>query len=162
MPAALAAGTLLAVLVIALMPVSALRRMAERLGLRWLSWVAETSHALLRSRNFLFATCALSLLVQVLSCAVFVVIAEALLGSAWIGAVIICVPIIVLATAVPITLAGWGVRESVSVALLQMFGISAEDALGISIMFGLLQLLIGVLSGLVLLGLQIRRSLQKQ
>jgi len=162
MPAVLAVFAVLATLAAACTPRPVLRRVVGLFRSRHLSRLAETSHELLRTSNFYFATAFISMLVQFLSCAVFVVIAVGLLGTASLGAVAVCAPIILLATAVPLTVAGWGLRESVSVALLEHVGIDAEDALGIAILYGLIQLLTGLFAGLVLLGLQIGQSLQRQ
>jgi hypothetical protein len=162
LPTALAASTAIAVLTVACTRRRFLLRFAGLFRSPWLSQLTDTSHQMLRSGQFYQATCLMSTLVHVLSCAVFVLIAVALLGSASFSAVAVCAPIILVATAVPITVGGWGLRESMSVALLRHAGIAAEDALGIAILFGIIQLLTGLLAGIVLLGLQIGHPLQRE
>ena len=47
-------------------------------------------------------------------------------------------PLVVLASAVPISIGGWGVREGAMVAAFGLAGVSAESALVTSVLFGLL------------------------
>ncbi len=57
---------------------------------------------------------------------------------------------LVLAVALPLSIAGWGVREAVVVTLFQAMGMSPEHGLATSLLFGLVTL-IGGLPGLVAL-----------
>lgn len=59
------------------------------------------------------------------------------------------VPLIMLASAIPISIAGWGVREGAMVAGLGLLDVPAEVALAISIAFGLLQLALYLPGGLL-------------
>jgi uncharacterized membrane protein YbhN (UPF0104 family) len=49
----------------------------------------------------------------------------------------------------PLSLAGWGVREVVLVVALSLFGVSAESALATSVLFGLCILVISLPGGLI-------------
>lgn len=60
----------------------------------------------------------------------------------------LCCPIF-LAMVMPISLAGWGLREGAAILLLGTVGVSAEDALATSVAFGL-ALAVGSLPGAVL------------
>jgi uncharacterized protein (TIRG00374 family) len=53
-------------------------------------------------------------------------------------------PLILLVSSIPISFAGWGLREGAMVAGLGFAGVSAGDALAISVGFGVAQLLIGL------------------
>lgn len=53
------------------------------------------------------------------------------------------VPAIVLLTTLPISLAGWGVREGAAIYAFGLAGVDAGDALALSIAFGLAQIAIG-------------------
>jgi hypothetical protein len=64
---------------------------------------------------------------------------------------LLLVPVIILLSAVPISFAGWGVRESATVYLLGQVGVAAPDALAISFAFGLLLIALGVPGGLICL-----------
>ncbi|MDP2025013.1 lysylphosphatidylglycerol synthase transmembrane domain-containing protein [Sulfuriferula sp.] len=57
---------------------------------------------------------------------------------------LLMLPIIMLISSIPISFAGWGLRESAMVAGLGFAGISAGDALAISVSFGIAQILVGL------------------
>jgi len=76
-------------------------------------------------------------------------LARALGVPADFGACLVLVPPIVLLTTLPVSLAGWGVRESAAVAGFALVGVAAPDALALSVAFGLVQVAAG-LPGLVL------------
>jgi len=59
------------------------------------------------------------------------------------------VPIIMLVAMVPISFAGWGVREASMVLGLSLAGVSATNALAISIMFGFTQVILGFPGGIL-------------
>lgn len=59
------------------------------------------------------------------------------------------VPAVILITFIPLSFAGWGVREGASVVMLGSVGIGADHALAISVLFGLASLM-AVLPGCVL------------
>ncbi len=59
------------------------------------------------------------------------------------------VPGVMVAASIPISIAGWGVREASMVVGLGLLGVGQSDAALISIGFGLLVLLFGLLGGLV-------------
>ena len=62
---------------------------------------------------------------------------------------LLMLPLIMLVASIPISFAGWGLRESAMVTGLGFAGISAHDALAISVCFGGAQLIVG-LPGLVI------------
>lgn len=161
-PSIIAAFAVITFIAIASMPRWILRHIVRLFRSYRLNWIADNSHDMLRHGSFYKASCLVSTLVHIMSCAVFVLIAVALLGNASLLPVAVCAPIIMFATAMPIAAGGWGVRESVSVLLLQQIGIAAADALTIAILFGIVQMLTGLLAGLALLGLQIGQPLQPE
>lgn len=59
-------------------------------------------------------------------------------------AIVVVVPVALLAMTVPASIAGWGLREGALVAALAGFGIPAADALSLSVAFGLLLLLLAL------------------
>lgn len=63
------------------------------------------------------------------------------------GAVI--VPTVMLVSMMPISVGGWGVREGAMIVGLGLAGITAADALAISVAFGMLQALLGVPGGVL-------------
>lgn len=62
---------------------------------------------------------------------------------------LVLVPPIVLVTTLPISIAGWGVRESATVIGFGFVGVSAVDAVALSVVFGLMQIAIGLPGGAV-------------
>lgn len=60
---------------------------------------------------------------------------------------VVLTPPILLVTVLPISIAGWGVREAGMVTALAFAGVAAHDALMVSILFGLLLVLISIPGG---------------
>ena len=103
----------------------------------------------------------LALLVQVI--VVLVVLICAMAMDIHLRAMhVLLLPSILLISMVPISFAGWGVRESAMVVGLGFAGTSAPEALAISLLFGLTQITIGVPGGVMWLfrryGLGVARS----
>ncbi|MFK4506678.1 flippase-like domain-containing protein [Bradyrhizobium daqingense] len=61
----------------------------------------------------------------------------------------VLVPLVVLSSAVPISIGGWGVREGAMVAALNLAGIASDKALAISVLLGLGGLIVGLFGGLM-------------
>jgi uncharacterized membrane protein YbhN (UPF0104 family) len=89
---------------------------------------------------------------------VVTVLAEGLhLPVTWLQSLLI-VPITILVTVLPISVAGWGVREGAFVAGFGLVGVPAADALALSVLFGLLNTLVCLPGGLVWLALGGKRQ----
>jgi hypothetical protein len=58
-------------------------------------------------------------------------------------------PVVMLLTSLPISFAGWGLRESAIIVAFGVYGVSQEASLALSLVYGVLQLISGV-PGLVL------------
>jgi uncharacterized membrane protein YbhN (UPF0104 family) len=86
----------------------------------------------------------LSLAIHLISVAIVLLIAHGLGIGLSAGAALVLVPPILLVLAIPIAIAGWGLRESAMVVALAQIHIAAPDALAISIVFGLLQIAISL------------------
>ena len=63
---------------------------------------------------------------------------------------LLLIPPIMLLTAVPVSISGWGVREGVMVGALSMMGIATEQALALSVLMGFVLLANGLVGGLPL------------
>jgi uncharacterized protein (TIRG00374 family) len=61
--------------------------------------------------------------------------------------VLLLMPVILLVTAIPISIAGWGVRESSMVVVFGMVGMPTESAISLSLSFGLVMLLASLPGG---------------
>lgn len=58
-------------------------------------------------------------------------------------------PLVILISTLPISLAGWGLREGVMVIVFSYIGVTSNEALAISILFGLAILLTGIPGGIL-------------
>jgi len=63
--------------------------------------------------------------------------------------VFVLAPASFLMAMVPISIGGWGLREAIFIEAFSLVGVSAPDALVLSILFGLIWLSLGLLGGLV-------------
>lgn len=82
-----------------------------------------------------------SLCINLMMCLVFYVIASGLDAPLTFTDCLFVVPVFTILASLPISYAGWGVRELSCVELLQFFGVSGESAVVISVMYGLTLLL---------------------
>lgn len=70
------------------------------------------------------------------------------LAITWVDCMVLMPPVLLLIT-LPISIAGWGVREGAMVTAFALIGIPAEGALALSIMLGLIGILIALPGGLI-------------
>ena len=61
----------------------------------------------------------------------------------------VLIPLVLLVTTIPISIAGWGVREAAMVTAFQTIGVSSEHALLLSLVFGIQLIVISLPGGLV-------------
>jgi uncharacterized membrane protein YbhN (UPF0104 family) len=99
-----------------------------------------------RRRGVLLATAILIHLMTTLTC---FVLAEGLHARLAIGDALLLIPPVILLSAIPISISGWGVRESAMVAGLTMVGVSPSTALATSVLLGLVSVVIGLIGGAV-------------
>jgi len=59
------------------------------------------------------------------------------------------IPPVILLTAVPISISGWGVREGAMVACLGLVGVPSEKALSISLLLGVISVIVSVVGGVI-------------
>jgi hypothetical protein len=69
---------------------------------------------------------------------------------------VVILPVVMLLSSLPISFAGWGLREGAMIIALGVYGVSQEKALALSLVYGVLHLVSGV-PGLVLWVLEKRR-----
>jgi glycosyltransferase 2 family protein len=86
---------------------------------------------------------------HLLGCATVWAIGDAIGAGLSFVDTLIVMPIVFVLIALPISIAGWGVREGVMLVGLGAFGVSANDAVVISVLFGLINLAVGLVGGLV-------------
>ena len=92
---------------------------------------------------------ALSITIHILSVFAVIVLSQGLgLNLSWVD-VLLVVPIATLFMIIPISIAGWGVREGVMIVGLGYLGVQPEQALTLSILYGLLMLTISLPGGVI-------------
>ncbi|MBT7308889.1 MAG: flippase-like domain-containing protein [Gammaproteobacteria bacterium] len=95
-----------------------------------------------------------SIIIHLLSVLVVIVLSMGLgVEIAWWG-ILLVIPLTTLLTTIPISIAGWGVREGIVVMGLGYVGVEAEVALALSILYGLSMLLMALPGGAVWLTLR--------
>jgi glycosyltransferase 2 family protein len=91
----------------------------------------------------------LSILTIGLTILAFKLVADSVGGHLTLANWIMIIPPVSLIQLLPISLAGWGVREVVLVVALASFGVPAETALATSVLLGLCLIIIGLPGGLL-------------
>jgi uncharacterized membrane protein YbhN (UPF0104 family) len=76
-------------------------------------------------------------------------IAKSLLVPIGFEQVFMLVPPILLVTAIPISIGGWGIREGATVAAFSFIGLPSTDGFLVSIMLGILLFIVGVVGGVL-------------
>lgn len=71
---------------------------------------------------------------------------------------LVLVPAVILLSTAPVSIGGWGLREGLMVVALGLAGIPAEAALGVSVLFGIAQIVAGLPGGLLWLAADGARS----
>ncbi|MDH3231954.1 MAG: flippase-like domain-containing protein [Alphaproteobacteria bacterium] len=97
--------------------------------------------------GYVAATLGASIAVQLLGAAAVYAIAQSLGVGIGLFTCVALMPIVVLATALPISIAGWGVREVAMVAVLGSVGVTEESALLISLLYGAVAVVISLPGG---------------
>ena len=113
------------------------RRIRHWQLVRGLANLAADTRRLSLHMDTLLPVAALSLLVHILNIFVVYVLARGLeIGISFLDCFFL-VPPVILAMTLPISIAGWGVREGAMIVSLGLIGVSQESALVLSILFGL-------------------------
>jgi glycosyltransferase 2 family protein len=111
-----------------------------------------------RQLPFLFATVVLSIVIQLVFVAQFSLLANSLAPGLPIVTLLILTPVIMMTSAIPLTVAGWGMRESATIVLFSLAGVDTTVALAVSVLFGLVQLTIAIACGVVAMGLSLTQD----
>ncbi|HEX2129712.1 MAG TPA: lysylphosphatidylglycerol synthase transmembrane domain-containing protein [Solirubrobacterales bacterium] len=126
------------------------RRLPERLR-PWLGQVAETLRAYLADRRLLALVVALGLAFQAVTVLATWALAETLGLDLSLALLAVVIPLVLIATALPISIGGFGVREGSYVALLAAAGVSTGDATLLSLLSAAAMALASLPGGLVVL-----------
>jgi uncharacterized membrane protein YbhN (UPF0104 family)/SAM-dependent methyltransferase len=103
----------------------------------------------LRSRRALPHLGGTLLASAILTVASFMVVARALaIDIDWWSAMIILMGM-VLASVIPVSIGGWGIREGVAILLFASIGLGPNEATAVAVLFGLVLTIVGLSGGLV-------------
>ncbi len=149
-------GAVLAVLIIGLLGLVALvsldRLPRPIMRLHLMTPFAELSRAsrrLFTDPGRCSAVLGLSVITIALTVLAFKFVGDAVGSRLSVGIWMMIVPPVTLIQLVPVSLAGWGVREAALVLALGSFGVPAEAALAVSILVGFSLILVGLPGGLI-------------
>ncbi|HWI13389.1 MAG TPA: lysylphosphatidylglycerol synthase transmembrane domain-containing protein [Burkholderiales bacterium] len=109
--------------------------------------IVEGLRTLVRPRGHAATVLVLALVIQSAVIAGVYWLAQALGVAVRLGDCFAIVPPVMLAAMVPLSIAGWGVREGAMVAGFGLLGVPAADALAVSLLFGITQLALALPGG---------------
>ena len=113
------------------------RRLVETRAGRGANQLARDARKIFLSPRYIAATLALSLFIHAGVSFVVWLIAQSVGVEISIGECLILVPVVVLFSMVPVSIAGWGIREGSMVVALGLVGVDRAPALAVSVLFGL-------------------------
>ena len=111
--------------------------------------LAEDSRIVLAPRHYGPYVLGLSIANQVLMVLVMFALAQGLSIDVEISALLVLVPPVILVSLLPISFAGWGIREGAMIAMLGTVDVAPENALALSVAFGFLMLILSLPGALV-------------
>lgn len=123
-------------------------RLMELAPTRHLIQMSVTTRQIMSSPRAIAIVILLSLTVHVLSVAVTWCAAQSVDAPFQFGHALLLMPPVLLIASVPISIAGWGVRESAFVIAFSYAGLSEADGLVVSVLFGLAFFVVGLAGGL--------------
>jgi len=116
---------------------------------RWLIQLVNAAYISFVVSRRAVVVLSLSIAVQCISVFVIYILASVIGSRVGIIECLVLVPPVLLMSAIPISIAGWGVREGAMVFALRLIGVPPTDALAISVLFGLFLIAISLPGGLV-------------
>ena len=91
----------------------------------------------------------ISLLVHLMTVAIAWCVTQSIAATAGFDQLFLLIPPIMLITMVPISIAGWGVREATMMVAFGYAGLAAADGTIVSLLFGASSFVVGIVGGLV-------------
>lgn len=128
----------------------------DRVATRFLQWrfargltaVSREARHLLFGKGPGLQVLGLSMVIQLLSVVAIAILAIAARIDVAFDALILVLPIATLLMTIPLSVAGWGVREGVMVVGLGYASVSPERAMALSVLYGILLLVVALPGGL--------------
>jgi uncharacterized membrane protein YbhN (UPF0104 family) len=116
---------------------------------RHVAAVAEAAAKICRSLRSAAIVVGCSIMIHLLTVSVAWCCAKAVAAPVGFTHVLFLIPPVLLIATVPISIAGWGVRESSMMAAFAYAGLAESDGLTLSILFGAVSFVIGIIGGIV-------------
>ena len=91
----------------------------------------------------------LSLLVHVLTAVIGWCVVQSIAAPVGFGEIFVLIPPVMLITMMPISIAGWGVREATMGLAFGFAGLAANEGVNVSLLFGAVSFIVGAFGGLV-------------
>jgi uncharacterized membrane protein YbhN (UPF0104 family) len=117
-------------------------------AVRHLADIARTAWNVLSSARTGAAIAVISITVHLMTVAVLWFCAQAIGSSFTFLNALLLIPPVILISAVPVSIAGWGVRESAMIAAFTYAGLPESDGLLVSILFGASSFAVGAVGGI--------------
>jgi glycosyltransferase 2 family protein len=128
---------------------SAPKRWMQKLwALRHLAAVAEITWRLCRSRR-VGLVAMLSLAIHLLTVTAVWLVAKSVAVPLDFWLAVFLIPPVLLIASLPVSIAGWGLREGVMIAGFAYAGLAESDGLIVSLLFGAASFLVGALGGMI-------------
>jgi len=117
-------------------------------AIRHLADIAKTAWTVLTSARTGPAVAVISITVHLMTVVILWFCAQAIGSSFTFLNSLLLIPPVILISAVPVSIAGWGVRESAMIAAFTYAGLPESDGLLVSILFGASSFVIGAAGGI--------------
>ncbi len=118
--------------------------------------VSRTARQLTQSPRAAATVAIISFAIHFLTIASIWCIAQSVAASASFALLLFMIPPVVLISTIPISIAGWGVREGSMIVAFSYAGLATGDGLIVSVLFGLTAFAIGTIGGLIWIGSGVR------
>ncbi|MEO8104701.1 MAG: lysylphosphatidylglycerol synthase domain-containing protein, partial [Betaproteobacteria bacterium] len=125
---------------------------------RHLAEVSRVTWQLCHNGRTLAAITVASFAVQMITIAVAWCLAQSVAASASFTLLLYLIPPVLLIATVPVSIAGWGVREGSMIVAFAYTGLAQSDGLIVSVLFGLATFAIGIIGGLIWIASDLRLS----
>ncbi len=115
---------------------------------RHLVEVSRTARRLCAAPRSLAAVAATSFTIHLLTVSATWCIAQSVTASVSFALLLFLIPPVLLVTTIPLSIAGWGVREGSMIVAFSYAGLAQEDGLIVSVLFGLTMFAVGAVGGI--------------
>ena len=129
---------------------------------RHLVQVSRTARRMTQSPRTALTVSIISVTIHFLTIASIWCLAQSVEASASFALLLFMIPPVVLISTIPISIAGWGVREGSMIVAFSYAGLAAGDGLIVSVLFGLTAFAIGTIGGLIWITSGVRIDPQRE